>query len=71
MSSSGDSNSSIEGNQTPDDAEVCCYYVLKLIIKKLMLKRLCIVLQLTKLQLLKFICKDTLYLIFLIGFYIC
>ena len=40
MSSSGHSNSSIEANKTPDDAEVCCYYVLKLIIKKLMLKRL-------------------------------
>ena len=34
MSSSIDSNSSIEANQTTDDAEVCCYYVLKLIIKK-------------------------------------
>ena len=70
MSSNGDSNSSIEGNQTPNDSEVCCYYVLKLIIKKLMLKRLCIVLQLTKLQLLKVIYIDTAYLIFLIGFYI-
>ena len=40
MSSSIDSNSSIEGNQTPDDSKVCCYFVLKLSIKKLMLKRL-------------------------------
>ena len=40
MSSSGDSNSSIEGNQTTDDSIVCCYYVSKLSIKKINLKRL-------------------------------
>ena len=34
MSSSGDSNSSIEANQTTDDSEVCCCYVLKHSIKK-------------------------------------
>ena len=39
MSSSADSNSSIEANQNPEDSEVCCHYVLTLI-KKLMLKRL-------------------------------